>query len=333
MATQQQFMDFLSDIEPSKTTKENASNAHAAARDHLASHDEFKKYHINTFLSGSYKRDTAIRPRVRDGQEDRADVDVIVVTNHKKTDKPEEVISLLHRTLKEKYTDIKKNVRSVTIVSNGVNVDIVPIIAPDGLDGRLFIPDRKLSEWIETNPPKHTQWTTDTNEAADGRFKPLVKLVKWWRRENPTGFRKPKGFQVECVVAECMGYRQTQYQELFVGALEGIVSRYQPHVDAGVLPFIADPGVPGNSVTNGMTFEEFKGFHDIVKKHAKIGREAINEADPEKETEKWRKIFGERFTACPNRTAKGLLTTAPVSSSLSFPNKAIDPTKKPTGFA
>jgi predicted nucleotidyltransferase len=333
MATQQQFRDFLSDIEPSNTTKENASNAHAAPRDHLKSHDKFKKYHVSTFLSGSYKRDTAIRPRVHDGQEDRADVDVIVVTNHKKTDKPEEVICLLHRTLQEKYDDIKKNVRSVTIVANGINVDIVPIIAPDGLNGRLFIPDRNLSKWVETNPIKHTQWTIDTNEAADGRFKPLVKLVKWWKRENPTGFRKPKGFQVECVVAECMEYGQAQYQELFVGTLEGIVSRYQPHIDAGVLPFIADPGVAGNSVIEGMTFEEFNAFHNTAKKHAKLGREAINEADPEKETEKWRKVFGERFPACTSRTAEGLLTTAAVSSSLFFPNKAIDPTKKPRGFA
>ena len=31
----------------------------------------------------------------------------------------------------------------------------------DHLDGKLYIPDRKLSKWVETNPPRHTEWTTE----------------------------------------------------------------------------------------------------------------------------------------------------------------------------
>ncbi len=332
MATQQQFKDFLNDIEPSSTTKTNASNAHTGPRDFLASHEVFKKWHVSTFLSGSYKRDTAIRPRTTDGQEDRADVDVIVLTSHTLGDEPEGVISLLYKTLKEKYKNIEKNVRSVTIVTNNFNVDIVPIIAPNGIAGILYIPDRKLKSWVETNPPKHTLWTTETNKKAGGRFKPLVKLVKWWRRENQTRFRRPKGFVIECVVAACMDYSQTDYQELFVGTLERIIATYQPNIDLGEVPRIADPAVPGNSVTNGMTFEEFKAFHTLAKKHAKLGREAIAEENPEKETEKWRTIFGSRSPACSSRSADALLTTAAISP-LSFPNKAIDPSKKSPGFA
>lgn len=333
MATQQQFIDFLSDIEPSKTTKEKAASAHAAARDHLESHDKFKKYHIDTFLSGSYRRDTAIRPRMHDGQEDRADVDAIVVTNHKKTDNPEEVISLLHKTLKEKYADIKKNVRSVTIVSNGVNVDIVPIIAPDGLDGQLFIPDRNLAAWVETNPPKHTKWTTDTNEAADGRFKPLVKLVKWWRRENDTGFRKPKGFVLECMAAYNMNSGEKQFQELFVGTFEKILDTYRLHIAAGIVPWIQDPAVASNSVTNGMEFEEFKAFYEKIEEHAVFGRKAINEKDDEKQLEMWRQIFGERFPKTgSSKSAENLLMAPVVATRVEFPNHPIRP-RKPGEFA
>jgi predicted nucleotidyltransferase len=332
VATQQQFKDLLSDIEPSKTTKEKASKAHEGPREFLGTHEVFQEYLVNTFLSGSYARHTAIRPRVHDGKEDRADIDVIVLTNHTKEDEPEDVIKLLFDTLKKKY-NVKRAVRSVRITTNDFYIDIVPVIAPDGEGGTLYIPDGDLADWVETNPPGHTQWTTEVNEQAEGRFKPLVKLMKWWRRQNPTGYKKPKGFVIECLVAGCMDYRQTQYQELFVGTLEQIVRRYRPYVNWGMVPPIQDPAVSGNSVTKGMEFVEFKAFIEMAEKHAHIGRQAINEEDPEKETERWRQIFGGRFPACKSRALESLLTTAPPSRSILFPDKPIDPTKKPRGFA
>jgi hypothetical protein len=48
------FQDFLRDIEPSATTKANASSAHTALRDFLSKHEEFRQVLEKTFLSGSY---------------------------------------------------------------------------------------------------------------------------------------------------------------------------------------------------------------------------------------------------------------------------------------
>lgn len=59
MATKQQFKDFLYEIEPSNTTVSRCSTAHNNLRTKLANHETFKEVHIGTFLSGSYKRDTA----------------------------------------------------------------------------------------------------------------------------------------------------------------------------------------------------------------------------------------------------------------------------------
>jgi hypothetical protein len=333
MATQQQFKDFLYDIEPSKTTKEKASKAHEGPRDYLATHETFKQYHVKTFLSGSYARSTAIRPRTQDGKEDCADIDIIVVTNHTKKDKPETVINLLFNTLKEKYADVKKAVRSVRITTTDFHIDIVPIIAPDGIEGTLYLPDRNLKDWVETNPPKHTQWTTEVNEKTGGRFKPLVKLVKWWRRENDTGFRKPKGFVMECMVAYNMNSDETQYQELFVGTFEKMVSAYWLHVAAGIVPPIQDPAVASNSVTNGMEFEEFKTFYDKLEEHANLGRKAINESDDDKQLEMWRKIFGARFPKNgSSKSAESLLASAVIAPRVEFPNREIRP-RKPGEFA
>jgi hypothetical protein len=107
------FNDLLRDIEPSQTTKANAASAHAALRDHLSSHEEFKKVHKKTFLSGSYKRDTAIRPRASGGQVERPEVDVIIVTTHSFNDNPADVLHLLYKAVKDGYATVRKQQRSV----------------------------------------------------------------------------------------------------------------------------------------------------------------------------------------------------------------------------
>lgn len=333
MATQTQFRDFLQDIEPSPTTKSNASTAHTNLRAFLRGHETFKKVHVDTFLSGSYKRDTAIRPRTKNGEEERPDVDIIVVTNHTLFDDPKEVLDLLYQTLKEKYDNIRKQARSVGISTAKADMDVVPIIAPQGMTGTLYIPDRKLETWLVTNPPRHTAWTTEVNEASGGRFKPLAKLMKWWRRENQTVSRRPKGFVIECITAECMDYAETQYADLFLGTLEGIVERYALDILLKRVPHIDDPGVPGNSVTSGMTFAAFEGFYNKAKAHAELGRRAQEEQGPDKELALWRQIFGSRFPAANGSKSQSLLSAAVTPNDLTFPDRPITPGNKPRGFA
>jgi len=332
MATQQQFRNFLQDIEPSSTTKANASAGHTALRQYLKKHEEFGDYHLDTFLSGSYRRDTAIRPQIKDGVESRPDVDIIVVTNHSLSDDPCKVIDLLCDTLRGKYECIRKQARSVGIRTSKVDMDVVPIIAPNGISGTLYIPDRKLEKWLVTNPPRHTTWTTEVNEESGGRFKPLVKLMKWWRRENPTIAKKPKGFLIECITAECMNREESRYDELFIGTLEQIVKQYQASIIFERVPSIDDPGVPGNNVMDGVSFHAFEGFYNKAKTCAELGRKAQSETDNEEELKLWRKIFGSRFPAAKGYTGESLLEPASVIEELTFPDKPVTP-KKPAGYA
>ena len=334
MATQKQFKAFLRDIEPSPTTKSRASAAHTAVRKFLRAHEDFKEVHLNTFLSGSYKRDTAIRPRIINGEQTRPDVDIIVVTSHKLKDEPKDVLAILFRTLKENYEKIRLQARSVGIETSKADMDVVPIIAPFGMENQLYIPDRKLELWLETNPPRHTTWTTEVNQAAGGRFKPCVKLMKWWRRENPTVSKHPKGFVIECIVAECMDRDEANYAELFVDMLEEIVRRYGPTVEAGFVPYIQDPGVVSNSVTKGISNPAFKGFVNKAKTHGELGRRAIDIAggDPEGALKLWRTIFGQRFPAAAGKKNQGLLDAAVTPSVLSFPNRPVRP-RRPGEFA
>lgn len=331
MITQQQFLDFLNDIEPSATTKANASAAHTALRKYLRDDATFRGHHVEAFLSGSYKRNTSIRPRKKGDSVSRPDVDIIVVTNHTLSDHPPDVVDLLYWTLRREYPDIRRQARSVGVKSTLADMDVVPIIQPGGDGTTMYIPDRKQEKWVVTNPPGHTAWTTAVNNRSDGRFKPLVKLFKWWRRENPTVSKRPKGFVMECFAEQCFDPTQAQYADLFLGTLEQIVAKYAFNVMLKTVPAIADPSVPGNSVTTGMTFDAFEGFYYKAKAHAELGREAQAEANEDRAVEMWRQIFGSRFPAGGRTRAAGLLNEA-VVAGLSFPDRPVVP-RKPGGFA
>lgn len=344
MAFQSQFNKLLSDIEPSSTTKANASRAHTDLRDFLADHETYKKVYQRSFLSGSYKRNTAIRPRVKGGVADRADIDIIVVTNHTRADDPEAVIDELYRVLKEEYTSYRKQGRSVGVSTHLADMDVVPVIEETFLFDPLvtYIPDRQRKEWIRTNPEGHTTWTTDKNKETGERFKPLVKLVKWWRRENPwwaanaiSPKRKPKGFQIECIVAENMNDFEIQWAELFVGTLEAIEAEYAFTVSLGNVPYLQDPAVPTNNVMAGVEADVFKRFYDKASEHAILGREAIDleEEDPTGALERWRKIFGHRFPSASVAKAQAEATNLTPVVVPSFPDRKVVPDKGPKGFA
>jgi hypothetical protein len=331
MTTKQQFLDFLAEIEPSDTTVSCCSSAHSTLRDKLASHETFKKVHIGTFLSGSYVRKTAIRPTTAGGELQRPDVDIIAETSHKSTDQPKDVINQLHQALADGgYSSLRKNRRSVSVLLTTVDMDVVPIIENGS---SYLIPDTELGKWITTNPPGHTQWATERNQAAGCRFKPLVKLLKWWRRKNLADLRRPKGFILEAMVADQMCYSEQSYEELFAKLMRSFKASYQYIAETGGVPHLADPAVPGNNVFSAVTVSEFKQFYDMVCTHVTLIEAAQAESDEKEQLTKWRKVFGQAFPAAGGTRAanEGLMQTA-AAVGLAFPQHAVAP-KKQQGFA
>lgn len=332
MTTNSRFAEFLNDIEPSATTKSNARDAHSSLRSTLRADGVFGAHHRHTFLSGSYKRDTAIRPRTKNGDTHRPDVDIVVVTDFQLHDDPQGVVDAVFAALNRHYTPTHRQARSVSVTNRLADMDVVPLIDPYD-DGTYHIADRRENRWIRTNPPGHTQWTTDINTAMSGRFKPLVKLFKWWRRENPTVAKRPKGFVLEVLAAENMNPTQFHYGELFVELLEAIVARYAFDASVGQVPYLEDPSLPGNNVLAGLSSAAFEGFYKKMAEHAAIGRAALALDDQDEATEKWRILLGNRFPKPPLRKSSGLLETATASTGLVFPDHPVRPANKPAGFA
>jgi len=332
MVPNARFNELLTDIEPSSTTKTNASSAHTALRAHLAWHEDFKQRWTGDFLAGSYARDTAIRPRTTEKGQDRPDVDIIVETSFTTSDHPEDVLQEVSNALKDAYNVERINKRSVRVAAWNAEMDVVPVIA---IADAYLIPCRETGDWKWTNPPVHKSWSTEQNELFEGRFKKLVKMVKWWRRENLTG-KRPKGFVLEVLVATHAPRTETHLGEAFAKTLENIHAAYGAQASTNVKPFIDDPAVPGNDILAKVTLAQWRDFIEKVRVHAGYARRAQDEdEDMESATWLWRKVFGARFksSAQPAKAAAASSFAAAVApAGYSFPNTNAAPTK-PRGFA
>ncbi len=126
------FKDFLSNIRLTDAQRKDLITGHKTLTDRLKSDPDLKAIIINTFLQGSYKRATAVRPL----NDKRADADVIVVTNLDKSKlTPEQAIAKFIPFV-EKYYKGKYRIqgRSIGIELSYVDLDIVITSAPSEVD-------------------------------------------------------------------------------------------------------------------------------------------------------------------------------------------------------
>lgn len=259
------FKDFLAEIEPSPSYKDDQQAGHRTLRKRLAGDDDFSVVHVNTFLQGSYKRNTAIHPG--------KDVDIVVVTSiDPDVTTPAAANSRLEKCLRRYYDKVTPQNRSYCVTLSYVTMDVVlatsrhlkkeaamlvSIRGADELDNAkawtekpLLIPDRDLGRWVETDPKRQLQWTTDLNAECDGYFVPLVKMVKWWRREAYEKPKYPKGYVLERLVGECVDKTKRDHAEGFVQLLANVQAKYGSYATLGIVPHLSDPGVPTHNVAH-----------------------------------------------------------------------------------
>lgn len=328
------FKEFLTAIEPSPSYKQDQQTGHKTLRKRLASDEDFKVIHVNTFLQGSYKRNTAIHPG--------KDVDIVVVTtlDPDKTT-PADANAKLGKCLRKYYDNVEPQTRSFGVTLSYVTMDVV-IAASRHLESNakallsfrlaeaiedaaewkehpLLIPDRDLGRWVETHPKRQMEWTTELNTACGGYFVPLVKMFKWWRKESYTKPKHPKGYVLERMAGECVDTSKRDHAEGVVKLLENIQAKYSSYAAAGLVPYLPDPGVPSHNVAHRLTAEDFKRFMEAVADALPLAQDALDEPDKAASADKWRKLFGDKFPAAP--TAKASFPAIPVR-----PNR-------PAGFA
>jgi hypothetical protein len=299
------FDAFRSNIEPDEDAVAYAQDAHTPVRECLEKQDAFKEYVEGSFLYGSYKRHTAIG--------DIKDVDIVVLTNLDIADEentPQKALKRLRDALARCYDDPenpeyqRRSIRIDQPLPNNPEVeltlDVIPAVVVTDGDEPIRVPDRVVQKWIWSHPKGHLKHTTSLNsdEYSEGRFVPLVKMMKWWWkyqceiRQPDVDRPKPKGFWVECLTGENLDTSKHYWADHFIAVLENISTQYS---DINEVPELQDPGLEGETIKTNMTLEEFQRFMEAVNESLELAVLARDATDQVKSSELWREVFGEAF--------------------------------------
>jgi hypothetical protein len=180
----QAFETFRSRLEISTTQGSSASNRQQRMRQQLKDSGLLV---VDSFLTGAYARDTKTTPL--------RDVDMMIVLDEEtKRLAPGAVLADVrgvlaplygeHRvTIDQRAVRVDFGIAVVDDVSDEVaSFDVVPAVKH--ADGHYLIPDERVGLWLPTDPKRHAELATAANKAYDGKWKPLVKMIKKWNEFN-----------------------------------------------------------------------------------------------------------------------------------------------------
>jgi hypothetical protein len=234
--------DFISALELKDKEQEDASGQHVRLREGLTQRLDLDPNFL-TFLTGSYKRRTAIRPL--------KDIDVFCVlkrsTSHDpRTLTPSAALRQVKAALDAAYPGkaAEPQNRSVNIEFSGTGIayDVVPAFAE--ADGDSFmIPDIGAASWIRSNPRVHEARSVAANEATGSELKPLTKAVKHWNRHLPKAERL-RSFHIEVMAWDVLRSKPDSRAAGLLALYRGLATRvltptldpagFGPAIDADV---------------------------------------------------------------------------------------------------
>ena len=141
----------MRNISPSPEERRHYQEAHRELRDKILDDDDLKEIIVTTFLQGSYRRSTILRPEPGE----HADVDIVVVTRISKEDTtPDRAIRTFVPFLEKHYKGkFELQGRSIGITLEDVDLDLVVTSAPSEsqegiLKSSLVSGHETLEDWL-----------------------------------------------------------------------------------------------------------------------------------------------------------------------------------------
>ena len=249
---------------------------------------------VDTFLTGSYSRNTMIAPLKE------ADIDVFVVLpaeyyhnyNNGKNGGQAGLLDLVKRTLKRTYTrtpDISRSGQAVSIRFEDFVVDVVPGFNRQG--GGYLIPNSITQSWISTDSRKHVEIMNLQNTLHKGSLVPLVKMIKCWNRNSGKYFRT---FHLEVLAMQI-------FAGVTISDFPSGIRFYFDKARTVITQRNVDPAGYGDDVGSYINGQE--AVRDAVAKFELAFDRAVKAEDfarrhyIERAIEMWIKVFGDYFPA------------------------------------
>lgn len=159
--------------------KEVMKSSHSVLRRRLSENEELHPILLDSFIQGSYRRATAVRPK----GDKRSDVDIIVVTKlHEDEYSPRDALDLFEPFLEKHYQGKwRRQGRSFGIELSNVDLDVVPTSAPDEQEYGILMSDSVLSEnnIVEDRDWRlHKSWLALTNRSGFSAIEMLKEAAQ-----------------------------------------------------------------------------------------------------------------------------------------------------------
>lgn len=303
------FKDFLTNISLTEHQISRIKTTHETLRKRLNDDEELSERIIGTFLQGSYKRYTSIRPK----NGEKSDVDIVVVLNLDKDEKqPNELFSMFEDFLEKHYENYEFKNKSIRITLSDVDVDLVITIPYDSSDnfdkdffnksvkefgdegicsddiekGYLYLPNVNENAWIKINPTAQIINTTSKNKESNGWYIKVVKSIKWWQRLNYPDL-SVKSYPLERFVFECCPNEITC-------VADGIYITFGNMISYNQKPYLKDFALE-TDVFENISEEDYDEFFSKACEAAEISKQARFEDDNEESIRLWKKLFGSKF--------------------------------------
>lgn len=275
-------------IEPTATQKEAASRSYGHLVDLLNKRGLGSRI-VDCYLSGSYRRNTALRPI--------GDIDIIFVIDPGQwpgallglADKPNPsaVLKSFARALREEYpaSSTFTQKRSLRLELGHLHIDCVPAIARVDTD-IVLIGNHADETWFESSPKRHQKALSAANASNAGLLVPLVKLLKDWNRSLPEEDGRVRSFVIETLAVTL--FKEVRMRSLeeglylfldFVSNFEGAAERSWPsklNVKMNLWDgmYVPDVAGTGSNVAAGIELRRMSAF----KRHAVISRDSLRRA-------------------------------------------------------
>lgn len=236
------------------------------------------------FLTGSYERDTIIRPL--------DDIDLFAVIDledykdeHGRRPNPQTVLTKFRDYLNglNDYKDkVKQDRPCVTVFLSDKNFDVLPSLLESGSQ---YIPNEDLTGWIFTDPEAHTIQLDKIHATRDYKVKSVVKAVKYWKRENNVNI---PSFHIEEIAIGLYNYQS------FANLEEGIRLWFEN----------AEGQLNNNRFKSYDEYDKVKKRINKVKDDLKKAKDFLDDKNEAEALKIWKKIFDKEFPTIDEEEAK-----------------------------
>ncbi|MCL4562955.1 MAG: hypothetical protein M1281_20370 [Chloroflexi bacterium] len=246
------FTEYLQSIMPYDRAVKRAVAAHDDLCKDLKADESLGPYIARILLSGSYGRNTATHGI--------KDVDIIVqltltlanIRQMKRSNETEqacvlrltrEAIERTGRTADTKparrsiYVELTEEINEIGEDLPALTLDIVPVLIPyDKETDPMQIADRELKQWFDTYPNSQLKDSESRNQNSFkiygyNSYKSLVKMIKAWKKVHFGKNKTPKGFILECMVAQYHNPQAEHWIDAVQNLLQNICYQW-PNPDA-----------------------------------------------------------------------------------------------------